>query len=125
VRGELVVRAVPRDERDAPTVDLADDRRGGGGAVGGIDLVDGLGRLQERVEARAPEDPDLGGRHALFSFFGFAGAAEDEASEEEDPLPGSEPDEPDDDEPDDEELEVAESPLDGVDVLAFERLSVA
>jgi hypothetical protein len=65
VRRELVLGAVPRDERDGPAPHLADHRRCRRRPIGGLYLGP-LGTLQELVEARASEDPDLGGAQEPF-----------------------------------------------------------
>jgi hypothetical protein len=62
---ELVLQAVPRDEGDASAPDLADHGRRRWFAERRVD-VDGLGRLQEGIEARPPEHADLRPRHEPF-----------------------------------------------------------
>ena len=66
MRRELVLRAVPRDERDGPALDLADEQRGRRRPVRRVDL-DLSNVVEERVETRPPEDADLGGAQADFS----------------------------------------------------------
>ena len=55
---QLVVHAVPWEERDALASDVADGERGRRAAVRRIDL-DALHVLEERVETRAAEDADI------------------------------------------------------------------
>jgi hypothetical protein len=113
---------VPRDERDAPAVDLAEDRRGRRLAVRRVDL-DRLGGLQERIEARATEDPDLGGGQDAFSPLDDAGELaplDVVASELPDEAP---PDEVSEDDPD--ELAASFFAPSPAAVLGLARLSVA
>ena len=56
-----MLHAVSREERHPPARDLAHRDRGRGRAVGGLD-DDALDILEERIEARAAEDADLGSR---------------------------------------------------------------
>jgi hypothetical protein len=116
VRGELVLGPVPRDERDPVRTDPTDDRRRRGFPEGRLD-GDRLRVLQERVEARPAEHPDLRVAHELSfdgeAFFFAPSEDEDEGSAEEDEdEPESDEDEPDDesdepfeDEPDEEDDE--------------------
>jgi hypothetical protein len=71
--------------------------------------MDGLHRLEERVEARAAEDPDLGLAHALFSVVDLL-----ESDDDPPPDPSEDEEEEDDDEDDEDD-----------EVFGFERLSVA
>jgi hypothetical protein len=91
---------VPRDERDAVRTDPTDDRRRRGFPEGRLD-GDRLRVLQERVEARPAEHPDLRVAHELSfdgeAFFFAPSEDEDEGSAEEDEdEPESDEDEPDD-----------------------------
>jgi hypothetical protein len=141
VRRELVLHAVPRDERDAVRADRADDRRRRGVAVGGVDL-DGLRVVQERVEPGAAEHPDLRFGHedeGSFAVPVFEPVPvsepfdDDPASEPFDDDPPSEvedPDEAPDEDPeaeseDEEDEPPSESFFDPDPVLAGARLSVA
>src|SRR6266550_5642699 len=63
VRRQLVLAPVPRQECDAGAADLADHERRRRLAVRRVEL-DLLDLVQERVEARAAEDPDRRLRHA-------------------------------------------------------------
>src|SRR5262249_45304377 len=62
-RRQLVLPAVAREEGHALSAELADDERRRRFAVRRLDL-DLLDVVEERVEARAAEDPDLRLRHA-------------------------------------------------------------
>src|ERR1041385_4004684 len=73
VRRQLVLWPVARQERDPLAADLADHERPGRLPVRGVEL-DLLDVLEERVEAGAPEDPDLG-RHAARETNGRRSAA--------------------------------------------------
>src|SRR5262245_16467980 len=57
-----MLHAVTRDERDAVLADRPDDRRRRGRPVRRVDL-DGLGVLEQRVQPRPADDPDLRPRH--------------------------------------------------------------
>ena len=102
MRRELVVQPVPRQERDPPSTDVAERDRRRCGSVRGIE-VDLLHVLEEPVEARSAEHPDLGRRRHDGSFFGadpaFAAGFDDDSPDEE--LDDDSPDEElDDDSPD-------------------------
>src|SRR4029450_8398691 len=131
VRWELVLDAVPRDERDPIGADRPDDRRRRGPSVGGFDL-DGLGIVEERVEARAAEHSDLrfGGRSGHDDEFSFLLPVVDalpfEPFEDEPPsafLEVEPPSESEDVPPDD--APPSESFVDAAPDDAFARLSVA
>jgi len=109
---ELVVGAVAGEEGDGPPVDLTHVHGVGGGAPGRVHL-DPLDVVEQRVEARSPEHPDLGRRHGREPR-GWAADRQEAAL-----VPEDEPeDEPDpDDELDDDELS------DDEDVLEEEELS--
>jgi hypothetical protein len=106
---------VPRDERDPVRTDPTDDRRRRGFPEGRLD-GDRLRVLQERVEARPAEHPDLRIAHELSfdgeAFFFAPSEDVDEGSAEEEDEPESDADEPDDEsdepfegEPDEEDFE--------------------
>jgi len=61
MRWEAVVAAVPREEGHAPPADIADRQRIAGWPEGRFDL-DGLRRLEQRVEPGTPDDADLSAR---------------------------------------------------------------
>jgi hypothetical protein len=70
---ELVIATVARKERYAASFDGSDGQRCARGAVRRLDH-DLLGILQEGVEARSAEDPDLRtGGHEASSFFEVVG----------------------------------------------------
>jgi hypothetical protein len=109
MRGELVLHAVSGQEGHPPSADLADGERGGGLPVRRID-IDAFDVLEEGVEARAPEDPDLGGGRAQADFPLVEGESdEDDLLSEELLLDSPELLEPepsdDDEEEEDEEVE--------------------
>jgi hypothetical protein len=58
-----MIPAVPGQECDAAPGNLADRHRVAGRPIGGVDL-DLFGGVEELIETRSPDDPDLGdGRH--------------------------------------------------------------
>src|SRR5207248_2557168 len=59
VRGVLVTTAVPGHKGHAPALDLADVEHVARRPVGRLDAVL-LGVLEQAIETRPPEDPDLG-----------------------------------------------------------------
>jgi hypothetical protein len=107
---------VARDEDDAAPSDLADHRRRRGVPVGRPHLDD-LRFLQERGEARAPEDPDLSDRHDAED--SLDGALLDPS-----PDPEDEEDELDDGDDDEDPLSPSVFLIEVVG-LELERLSVA
>jgi hypothetical protein len=83
VRRELVLAAVPRDERYGPPRHITDQERRRRGAVRRLDL-DLSNVIEERVEAGSPEDADLGRAQADFSFaLPFAPVLSDEPDDAE------------------------------------------
>jgi hypothetical protein len=93
-----VVTAVPGDERDLAPGDLADHDRVAGRAERGLGNY--LGRVvEERVEARSADDPDLG-------LAGHAGQATFEPELDDEPADADD-DEPFEDDEDDEDEDPA------------------
>ena len=95
---------MPREECDAYAADLSDRQRRGRSSVRRVEC-DLLHVLEERVEARAPEDPDTSGAQADRSF-----ALPEEEEEELEP-PSAEPEPEDEDEPLESLPDAARSPF--------------